>query len=97
MNEKKLYQVNYVSFDASDGYVFTDFGTPTADKKKATADFKQSLKNARGTLKDDKKDGLIDCYKETKSANRSDFVYENGYNAECHIRIELVEFTIKED
>lgn len=97
MNEKKLYQVNYVSFDASDGYVFTDFGTPTADKKKATADFKQSLKNARGTLKDDKKDGLVEWFKETKLENRSDFVYENGYNAECHIRIELVEFTIKED
>ena len=93
----KLYQVNYVSFDASDGYVFTEFGTPTADKKKATADFKQSLKHTRLTLKDDKKDGLIDYYKETKSENRSDFVFENGYNAECHIRIELVEFTIKED
>jgi hypothetical protein len=97
MNEKKIYQVNYVSFDPSDGYVFTEFGTPTADKKKATADFKKSLKNTRGSLKDDKKDGLISCYNETKSSNRSDFSYGNGYNAECHIRIELVEFTIKED
>ena len=93
----KLYQVNYVSFDESDSYLWTEFGTPTTDKKKATADFKQTCKNTRGTLKQDKKDGLIGCYKETKSANRSDFSYENGYNAECNIRIELVEFTIKED
>lgn len=93
---KKIYQVNYVSFDESDSYLWTEFGTPTADKKKATAEFKQTCKNTRGNLRDGKKEGNVEWYKETKSENRSDFnVMENG--SEQHIRIELVEFTIKED
>lgn len=92
----KLYQVNYVSFDESDSYLWTEFGTPTTDKKKATADFKQTCKNTRGTLKDGKKDGNVEWYNETKSENKCEFeVMDNGSVEQ--IRIELVEFTIKED
>lgn len=92
----KLYQVNYVSFDESDSYLWTEFGTPTTDKKKAKADFKQTCKNTRGTIRDEKKEGNVEWYNETKSENKCEFeVMDNGSVEQ--IRIELVEFTIEED
>lgn len=92
---KKLYQVNYVSYDSADCYLWTEFGKPTADKKAAIADFKRVCKNTRDTLKDDKKDGNVEWFTEDKSKDdRRDFVVmENG--AERYIRIELVEFEIE--
>lgn len=94
---KKLYQVNYISFDECDSYLWTEFGKPTSDKKAATADFKQTCENTRDTLKDDKKEGSVEWFTEDKKDdNRRDFVVmENGSTR--YIRIELVEFEIKED
>lgn len=94
--EKKLYQVNYTSFDEADSYLHTEFGTPTTDKEAALAKYKQTCDDTRGTLDDDKKEGYLEWYHETESDNRCDFeVMTNGSNG--YIRIELVEFTIKED
>lgn len=92
----KLYQVNYVSFDESDSYLWTEFGTPTTDKKKAKADFKQTCKNTRSTIRDGKKEGNVEWYNETKSENKCEYEVMNNGSVE-QIRIELVEFTIKED
>lgn len=94
--ENKLYQVNYVSFDEEDSYLWTEHHAPTFDKKAATADFKQTCEDTRGTIRDEKEEEDVEWYHETKSENKCDFeVMDNG--SLRYIRIELVEFTIKED